>query len=96
MTEIPTTFYLLVRDAETIFFDGEARSVNSVNQMGKFDVLPLHEQFITLIKDTLTIRDSEGKESSFPVAQGILKTEENKVYVFLGVKNKGEDNTLLK
>jgi hypothetical protein len=39
----------ILSPTQTIY-DGEAVSVSSVNSMGKFDILPYHANFITLVQ----------------------------------------------
>ena len=39
----------IISPTQTIF-DGEAYSISSVNSLGKFDILPYHANFITLVQ----------------------------------------------
>jgi hypothetical protein len=39
----------IISPTQTIF-DGEAFSISSVNSLGKFDILPYHANFITLVQ----------------------------------------------
>jgi len=41
--------------SKEVFFEGEAESVSSENQLGKFDVLPQHANFISLIFNEVII-----------------------------------------
>jgi len=43
-------------------YDGEAYSVSSVNSLGKFDILPYHANFITLVQKNSIILRIEKKE----------------------------------
>lgn len=46
----------ILSPTQTIY-DGEAVSVSSVNSLGKFDILPYHANFITLVqKNPVTLR----------------------------------------
>ena len=46
----------IISPTQTIF-DGEAYSISSVNSLGKFDILPYHANFITLVqKNPITLR----------------------------------------
>lgn len=50
-------------------FEGEAVSISSVNSVGKFDILPFHANFITLVqKNPIIIRTKKkgASESSLP------------------------------
>jgi len=39
----------IISPTQTLY-DGEAYSVSSVNSLGKFDILPMHANFITLVQ----------------------------------------------
>ena len=81
----PSKFELLVyiRDPDATLFKGVATSVTAINSKGIFDILGIHENFITIIKEKVIVRTKE-EVKEFPVIQGILKVEENVVHVFLG------------
>ncbi|HUW71918.1 MAG TPA: hypothetical protein VMV66_01840 [Candidatus Humimicrobiaceae bacterium] len=66
-------------------FRGEADAVSSQNKLGKFDILPEHTNFITLISDELTIHTTDKKKVAYQFERGVLEVSENKVNVFLGL-----------
>ena len=66
-------------------FNGKASAVSSVNKKGKFDVLPYHANFITLIKDYIIIRQADKKQITFPIVNGIIKVYEDKVNILIGI-----------
>ena len=66
-------------------FDGLATSVTSLNNKGKFDVLPYHANFITLIKDFVIIQQQDKKQITFTLQTGIIKVQGDKVNVIIGV-----------
>ena len=66
-------------------FKGLARSVTSTNARGKFDILPYHASFITLIKDFVIVREENNKEITFPLTSGIVKVYEDNVHILIGV-----------
>lgn len=74
-----------VRTPDKIIFQGEAQYVSSVNGKGPFDILGQHENFISLIKDTLVIFAIDGKRQQFPIDTGILKVYNNQVSIFIGI-----------
>ena len=84
----PSKFELVVyvRDPQKLVYKGIVKSVTAVNSKGIFDILGVHENFITIIKDKIIVR-TEHEEKEFPVVQGILKVEENVVHVFLGTES---------
>lgn len=76
-----------VRDPERIFYEGPAFSVSSTNASGPFDILPEHENFISLIKQNIVIHMITGEKREIPLEKGVLKTQSNKVWVFLGLED---------
>lgn len=66
-------------------FEEEAEAVSSQNQLGKFDILPGHANFITFIFRNLTIHLKNKEKVSFEFERGVLEVSENKVNVFLGL-----------
>lgn len=62
-----------------------ATVVSSKNEVGKFDILPQHINFITLIFDSIVIRTPEKKEIKYQFQKGVLEVNKNIVNVFLGI-----------
>lgn len=77
---------LKIRTRDDVIFDSQVDSVSSINEAGKFDVLRRHANFISLIRDQLIIRDLQGHSKNMKINQGIMKVEDDGVFVYLGVK----------
>lgn len=67
-----------------VFFKGKAKSISSENPLGKFDILPRHANFITLIFNELTIITEKEEKISYKFKKGVLEVTENRVNIFLG------------
>jgi F0F1-type ATP synthase epsilon subunit len=67
-----------------VFYQGKAGAVSSQNKLGKFDILPKHTNFITLIFENLTILTPE-KKITYQFKRGVLEVSEDKVNIFLGL-----------
>ncbi|PIV01185.1 hypothetical protein COS55_02365 [Candidatus Shapirobacteria bacterium CG03_land_8_20_14_0_80_40_19] len=76
---------LTVRTRDKVLFEGEAKSVTSTNEIGVFSVLPQHANFISVIKEFLTVTKSSGEKVTFQTKTGLLKIWENEAHVFLDV-----------
>lgn len=74
-----------VKGTKSELFKGNALSVTSINKRGKFDILPFHANFITLIKEYVVIREQNKKEVTFPLESGIIRVYEDKVNILIGV-----------
>ena len=77
---------LTIRTRDGVIYEGPIKGVTSNNDLGKFDVLTNHANFITIIKDSLKIYESAG-EKEFKLDNGIMKVQENIINVLLGVKS---------
>jgi F0F1-type ATP synthase epsilon subunit len=75
---------LTVRNRDDIIFSGKVDSITSYNTKGRFDVLPSHANFISLLEKYLIYKSADG-EKNIPIKNGILKVDKNKVKVYLGV-----------
>lgn len=84
MDDILTTkpLSVTIRSREKIIFTGDAPSLSSVNERGLFDILPGHENFISVVKEKVILH---GSNKEFPFTTGILQVEENKVSVYIGL-----------
>jgi F0F1-type ATP synthase epsilon subunit len=78
--------HVTVRDRNKVLFDGEAVNLSSKNSKGNFDILLNHANFISLVNETLYIRQPDGREVGLTMNNAILKVKENRVEVFVGVK----------
>ncbi len=74
-----------VRTREKVLFDGMARSVTSFNLRGRFDILPFHTNFITLISRYVIISTETGEARQFDIDKGILYVMSNRVSVYVGI-----------
>lgn len=82
---ISTHLSVMVRNRESILFQGEADSVTSNNPQGPFDVLPEHENFISIIKEKIMIQTTDHGKKEIPLDMGILHVNNNQITVYLGV-----------
>jgi F0F1-type ATP synthase epsilon subunit len=77
---------VIVRSRENIIYQGQARSVSSKNELGKFDVLPMHSNFISLLKSPIRIVEVSGNVRDIPITNALFKVDANTVSVFVGIE----------
>ena len=82
MQDISVTIYSL----EHILYSGKVSALTSVNEKGKFDILPLHSNFISIVKDYLILHEKQGMEKKYKLSQGVLKLSNNQAFIFLGLE----------
>lgn len=80
-----------------ILFSEQALSVSSTNSAGKFDILPEHANFVTLVEKNSIVITKTNKEAvkfQFPLA--IIYAGHNKVNIYTDIQltltEKGEEN----
>lgn len=64
-------------------FRGKIKSFSSQNSEGKFDILPEHENFVTMAHDKITMVDVAGKTIEITVEKAVLEASNNLVKVFI-------------
>jgi len=67
-------------------FEGKCSSVSSVNSVGPFDILPEHENFISLIRQYVSVV-SNGEMRKFDIKDAVLKADSNQIHVFVGIES---------
>lgn len=76
-------FQLRVVSREGVVFEGQAKSITSYNEKGKFDVLAQHANFISLISKGLTIITKDGKVNEVKFDNALLRVRKNIVEVYI-------------
>lgn len=81
---VPLTVYL--GSPDHLMYDGQAHSVSTFNEKGQVDILPAHENFISIIKDKVILVDMNDKKHEFKIDVGVLHVNENQVQIFSGIR----------
>lgn len=77
---------LTVKSREKTLFEGEVTSITSYNEKGKFDVLPLHSNFISLIGEKIIIQPTVGPTQEIQLDNAVLRVIENTIQIFIGIE----------
>ena len=72
-----------IRSKDKMFFSGQVRSLTSFNDKGEFDILPLHTNYISIIKDYIFINKGSSEEKKIVINKGVLRIKEDVLDVFL-------------
>ena len=68
-----------------VHFEGEAYSLSAVNDVGPFDILPKHHNFLCmLVPCTLTIEAPAGHQS-IRISRALMHVKADRVVVFVDV-----------
>ena len=74
-----------VRGRTGIVWEGEVKALSSQNKVGKFDILPMHTNFVSTVSKKLRLHKVDGKIEEINVESGLVHVFQNKVIVFLGI-----------
>jgi F0F1-type ATP synthase epsilon subunit len=73
--------------SEKTIYSGTAKSVSSENEQGRFDVLPGHQSFISIIQRVILIQTSKNEKVQLRIGKGILKCVKNNVEILVGLES---------
>ena len=76
---------LTIKSREGDVFNEAVKTITSNNDRGRFDVLSYHANFISLIKDYIEYISLDDKVNKIPIRDAVMRVEENKVDVFMGI-----------
>ncbi len=69
-----------------LYFQGEALVVTASNTVGKFDILPGHANFFSVINpDSEVIIGTEDEDTRIQVSNGIVSVKDDEVLLFLDI-----------
>lgn len=77
--------FLNIKSRSKVFYNDFCDIVSSNNEVGPFDILPFHINFVCLIKEYIHVYQGDNKAMDLKIANGILKVEDNRVYIYLDV-----------
>ena len=80
------TIKVKVRDTEKVLFEGEVDRISSFNEVGRFDVFPMHANFISILHKEIALYQNNKKLQEFKVEQAIMKVKQDMVKIFLGME----------
>lgn len=80
-------FHLKIVAKDGILFDSDIESLTSYNEMGKFDILAYHANFISIIYKSILIVDAKGEKKEMDIEKALLKNKENNLEIYLGIDN---------
>lgn len=76
--------FIRIQSVEKTLFEGDYDSLTSVNEQGPFDILPMHSNFISLIREKIELKKN-GKTETIAINTGVLKATDNKINIFLEI-----------
>jgi F0F1-type ATP synthase epsilon subunit len=81
------TINLTVRDTKDIIFQGEVDRISSYNEVGRFDIYPMHANFISILQQEITLFQNKQQVKKIEIEQAVLKIKQDVANIFLGIEN---------
>jgi len=76
---------VVIRERGREVFKGKAYAVSGTNEIGPFDILFNHANFVAKVREKITIHSDKNSKKDFIIEEGIIHVKENLVEVFLGI-----------
>jgi len=64
-------------------YSGYVKSLSSTNSEGNFDILPMHENFASIVHGPIVIVDEAGNKREIAVEKALVEASNNLVKVFV-------------
>jgi F0F1-type ATP synthase epsilon subunit len=77
---------VVVRDTENIIFEGEVDRITSYNEVGRFDIYPLHANFISVINQELALYNNRKKIKEIKLEEAVIKVKKDVISIYLGIE----------
>lgn len=79
-------FKVKVRDTENVVFEGDVERISSVNEVGPFDIYPMHANFISIVRNELILYNNKEKVKELKFEQAVMKVKKDVAQIFLGIE----------
>ncbi|MDB5167075.1 MAG: atpC [Candidatus Saccharibacteria bacterium] len=68
-----------------LYYEGPAESVTAVNKIGKFDILPGHADFFSMLDPGEVVIGTNTDQVVFTIHNGIITVRDNEVMLFVNM-----------
>ncbi len=80
------SFNVKIQDTENTLFEGRVERISSFNEVGPFDVYPMHANFISILRQELTLYNNHQKVKVLKFEQAVMKVKQDIAHIFLGIE----------
>lgn len=81
----PAQLTVIARAPFHIYYEGPARVVSAINKVGKFDVLPGHADFFSVISPGEVLIETDSDTINFAISGGIIGVRDDEVMLFVNM-----------
>jgi F0F1-type ATP synthase epsilon subunit len=82
---VQSNLKVIARSPFHLYYDGDARMVSSANKVGKFDILPGHADFFSVMTPGEVVIDADPQAIAFDISNGIVSVRDNEVLLFVNM-----------
>jgi F0F1-type ATP synthase epsilon subunit len=75
-----------VRDAQKVIFEGQVDRISSFNEVGPFDIYPMHANFISIIQKGMTLYKDGKVIKEIEFEKAVMKVKKDTAKIFLGIE----------
>jgi len=75
-----------VLNTDSVVYEGDVDRISSFNEIGAFDVYPMHANFISIIGKQLALYNKHQKVKEVTFEQAVMKVKQDSVEIFLGME----------
>lgn len=80
-----THLKVIARAPFEVYYEGVARLVSAANRVGKFDILPGHADFFSVMTPGEVVIETEAEPVSINISNGIIGVRDDNVLLFLNI-----------
>jgi F0F1-type ATP synthase epsilon subunit len=83
-----------IKSPEGTVYEDTVLSLTAQNKTGKFDILPMHQDFISIIFGEISIVEKNNNIKNFEFPKAVIKIKNNKVEIFIDIDGIKSLNTI--
>jgi F0F1-type ATP synthase epsilon subunit len=76
---------VIARSPFNKYYEGPAKSVSAANGVGKFDILPGHANFFSVMVPSEVIIETDTDVINFMISNGVISVKDTEVMVFVNM-----------
>lgn len=80
-----TKLKVIARAPFNVYYEGDAKVVSAENEVGKFDILPGHADFFSVLTPGEVIIDADADAITFKITNGMIAVRDDEVMLFVNM-----------
>lgn len=74
-----------MRSKSKIYYKGNVKSVTTTNERGEFDILPMHTNFVSIVRKYVTLDKNLPTMQKFDIDSAVLSVQNGIVDIYVGI-----------